>query len=47
MHPPHLQQMSKEVNSVVIRLPKGWFVVARMPDWYPRFVIFGWRCFDH
>ena len=23
MHPPHLQQLSKEVNSVVIRLPKG------------------------
>ena len=47
MHPPHLQQMSKEVNRVVIRLPEGWFVVARMPERYPRFVILGWRCFDH
>ena len=24
-----------------------WFVVARMPAWYPRFVILRWRCFDH
>ena len=25
----------------------GRFVVARMPKWYPRFVIFRRRCFDH
>lgn len=30
----------KEVNNVVIKPPLRWFVVARVPDWYPRFVIF-------
>ena len=26
---------------------KGQFAVARMPGKHPRFVILGWRCFDH
>ena len=48
LHPPHLQPMGKEVNNVVTRLPVP--AVCCCADamwWYPRFVIFGWRCFDH
>lgn len=39
MHPPHLQQKRKEVNSVVVRLPKGSLLSRGCPKRCPRFVI--------
>lgn len=37
-------QLGKEVNNV-IQAAEGQFVVARVPVWYPRFVIFGTEVF--